>query len=152
MRIGIPKEKNEKETRVAIVPVSVPKLSKLGFEVIIEKNAGKKSGYSNAEYEEKGAKISSIEDVMKSELIASIDVPDFSSMKKGQMLACVADPFRNLEQTKKIIDAGITLLSLEVIPEGYQKVNPWMLTLAKIIYLVTRLHYWDRRTLLRWFL
>ena len=38
---------------------------------------------------------------MKSELIASIDVPDFSSMKKGQMLACVADPFRNLEQTKK---------------------------------------------------
>ena len=54
MRIGIPKEKNEKETRVAIVPVSIPKLSKLGFEVIIEKNAGKKSGYSNAEYEEKG--------------------------------------------------------------------------------------------------
>ena len=49
----------------------------------------------------KGAKISSIDDVMKSELIASIDVPDFSSMKKGQMLACVADPFRNLEQTKK---------------------------------------------------
>ena len=46
MRIGIPKEKNEKETRVAIVPVPVPKLSKLGFEVIIEKNAGKKSGYS----------------------------------------------------------------------------------------------------------
>ena len=37
MRIGIPKEKNEKETRVAIVPVSIPKLSKLGFEVIIEK-------------------------------------------------------------------------------------------------------------------
>ena len=71
MRIGIPKEKNEKETRVAIVPVSVPKLSKLGFEVIIEKNAGKKSGYSNAEYEEKGAKISSIDDVMKSELIFS---------------------------------------------------------------------------------
>ena len=33
MRIGIPKEKNEKETRVAIVPVSIPKLVKLGFEV-----------------------------------------------------------------------------------------------------------------------
>ena len=101
MRIGIPKEKNEKETRVAIVPVSIPKLMKLGFEVVIEEGAGEKSGYSDAEYKEKGAKISSIDDVMKSELIASIDVPDFSSMKKGQMLACVADPFRNLEQTKK---------------------------------------------------
>ena len=58
---------------------------------------------------------------MESELITSVDVPDYSRMKKGQMLACVADPFRNLEQTKKIIDAGITLLSLEVIPRRLSK-------------------------------
>ena len=121
MRIGIPKEKNEKETRVAIVPVSVPKLLKLGFEVIIEKGAGENSGYSDTEYEEKGAKTKSLDEVMKCELIASIDVPDFKNMKKGQMLACVADPFRNLQQTKKIIEAGITLLSLEVIPRRLSK-------------------------------
>jgi len=42
-------------------------------------------------------------------------------MKKGQMLACIADPFRNLEQTRKIIDAGITLLSLDVIPRRLSK-------------------------------
>ena len=121
MRIGIPKEKNEKETRVAIVPVSIPKLVKLGFEVIIEKGAGDKSGYSDAEYEEKGAKTESLDEVMKCELIASIDVPNFDNMKKGQMLACVADPFRNLEQTKQIINSGITLLSLEVIPRRLSK-------------------------------
>ena len=121
MRIGIPKEKNENETRVAIVPVSIPKLAKLGFEVIIEKGAGEKSGYSDSEYEDKGAKTESLEEVMKCELIASIDVPNFDSMKKGQMLACVADPFRNLEQTKQIIDSGITLLSLEVIPRRLSK-------------------------------
>ena len=40
-------------------------------------------------------------------------------MKKGQMLACVADPFE-FGANEKIIDAGITLLSLEVIPKGYQ--------------------------------
>ena len=121
MRIGIPKEKSENETRVAIIPVSIPKLVKLGFEVIIEKGAGEKSGYTDKEYEKKGAKINSLDEVMKSELIASIDVPDYSNMKKGQMLACVADPFRNLEQTKKIIDAGITLMSLEVIPRRLSK-------------------------------
>ena len=121
MRIGIPKEKNENETRVAIVPVSIPKLAKLGFEVIIEKGAGDKSGYSDAEYEEKGAKTESLDEVMKCELIASIDVPNFDNMKKGQMLACVADPFRNLEQTKQIINSGITLLSLEVIPRRLSK-------------------------------
>ena len=121
MRIGIPKERTENETRVSLVPVSIPKLAKLGFDVVIEKNAGEKSGYSDSEYEEKGAKISDLKDVMGSELVASINIPDFKLMKKGQMLACMADPFRNLTETKKIIDAGITLLSLEVIPRRLSK-------------------------------
>jgi len=121
MRIGIPKEKNKNETRVAIVPVSLPKLMKLGFDVIIEKGAGEKSGYSDSEYEEKGAKIGTLESVMAAELVASIDIPDFKIMKKGQMLACMADPFRNLKETKEIVDAGITLLSLEVIPRRLSK-------------------------------
>ena len=121
MRLGVPKEKDENETRVSIVPISIPKLKKLGFEVIIEKGAGEESGYSDSEYEDKGGKIGNLEEVMESELIASIDVPDFKMMAKGQMLACVADPFRNLKQTKKIIDAGITLLSLDVIPRRLSK-------------------------------
>ena len=64
MRIGIPKENNEKETRVAIVPVSIPKLMKLAFEVVIEEGAGEKSGNSDAEYEEKGAKTKPLDEVM----------------------------------------------------------------------------------------
>ena len=121
MRIGIPKEKNENETRVSLVPLSIPKLAKLGFDIVIEKGAGENSGYSDSEYEEKGAKISDLEDVMKSELVVSIDIPVFKMMKKGQMLACISDPFRNLKETKEIIDAGITLLSLEVIPRRLSK-------------------------------
>ena len=121
MRIGIPKERIDNETRVSLVPVSIPKLAKLGFDVIIEKGAGETSGYSDSEYEEKGATVSNIEEVMSSELVASINIPDFKMMKKGQMLACIADPFRNLKETKEIIDAGITLLSLEVIPRRLSK-------------------------------
>ena len=121
MRLGVPKERDDNETRVAIVPVSVPKLNKLGFEVLVEKNAGKKSGYSDSEYEDKGAKIGNREDVMTSGLVASVNVPDFKMMKKGHMLACIAGSFRNLEQTKNIIDAGITLLSLDLIPRRLSK-------------------------------
>jgi NAD(P) transhydrogenase subunit alpha len=58
---------------------------------------------------------------MSAELIASINIPNLEMMKKGQMLTCMADPFRNLKQTNKIIDAGITLLSLEVIPRRLSK-------------------------------
>ena len=121
MRLGVPKEKDGEETRVSIVPISISKLNKLGFEVIIEKGAGEKSGYADSEYEDKGGKIGDLEKVMESELIVSIDVPDFKMMKNGQMLACVANPFRNLKKTKKIIGAGITLLSLDVIPRRLSK-------------------------------
>ena len=121
MRIGIPKEQNNDETRVALVPVSIPKLAKLGFDIVIEKGAGENSGYLDSEYEDKGAKISNLKDVMSAELIASVNIPDIKLMKKGQMLACMADPFRNLKETKEIIDAGITLLSLEVIPRRLSK-------------------------------
>ena len=121
MRIGVPKETADNETRVAIVPVSIPKLKKLGFDIIIQEGAGKLSGYSDSEYTEKGAQIGKLDEVMSNELIASINIPDYKIMKKGQMLACIADPFRNLEQTKEIIDAGITLLSLEVIPRRLSK-------------------------------
>jgi|TARA_B110000263_G_scaffold249808_1_gene268659 NAD(P) transhydrogenase subunit alpha len=121
MRIGIPKETVQNETRVAIVPVSIPKLKKIGFDVVIQEGAGELSGYSDSEYEKKGAQIGNIDEVMSAELIASINVPNYKMMTKGQMLTCIADPFRNLEQTKQIINSGITLLSLEVIPRRLSK-------------------------------
>ena len=64
MRLGVPKEKNKDETRVSVVPISIPKLNKLGFDVVVEKGAGEKSGYLDSEYEEKGGKISDLDDVM----------------------------------------------------------------------------------------
>ena len=41
MRLGIPKEKNKDETRVSVVPISIPKLNKLGFDVVVEKVLGR---------------------------------------------------------------------------------------------------------------
>ena len=78
------------ETRVSIVPNSIPKLLKMGFEVIVEDGAGRKSGYPNSEYELKGASISNSDEVLGSDLVTSIGVPDFTKMKSGAMLACIA--------------------------------------------------------------
>ena len=58
MIIGVPKEIQPNERRVALVPRGVGALRKMGFDVIIESNAGEQADYSNAKYEEVGAKIS----------------------------------------------------------------------------------------------
>lgn len=120
MRLGVVLEA-ESEPRVSIVPNSIPKLVKMGFEVVIESNAGLKSGYSNSEYEGKGGLIVNTDEVLKSDLVTSIGIPDISKMNSGSMLACVADSFRDSETTKKIVESGITLLSLEVIPRRLSK-------------------------------
>ena len=56
-RIGIPKEIQPDERRVAATPQSVMKLVKLGFVVAVETNAGLESDYTNGAYKEAGAKI-----------------------------------------------------------------------------------------------
>ena len=79
MKLGVLVESGD-ETRVAIVPNSIPKLSKLGFEVIIESGAGQKAHHSDSEYESKGASIGTREDAMGCDLLICIGAPDFSSL------------------------------------------------------------------------
>ena len=74
MKLGVPMEPDG-ETRVAIAPSSMKKLLKAGFEVLIEKNAGKASNYLDADYESAGAKMVSRKDVLECDTIISIRFP-----------------------------------------------------------------------------
>tara|TARA_Y100001970_G_C14259425_1_gene878559 strand:+ start:2014 stop:3174 length:1161 start_codon:yes stop_codon:yes gene_type:complete len=115
MRLGVVKEP-EGENRVSIVPNSVTKLTKLGFEVLVESGSGSSANHSDDEYESRGATIVSRESAMSSDIIISIRMPETSSIDEGTILACVADPFRNPERVREAMDAGITLMSMDMIP------------------------------------
>ena len=115
MRLGVLKE-NEGENRVSIVPGSLKKLKKMGFEVVVEAGAGTISHNSDSDYENSGATVASRKDAMSCDVVVSISMPDTSNIKQGQIIACVSDPFRNPINVKKCADAGITLISLDMIP------------------------------------
>ena len=115
MKLGVITEP-EGENRVAIVPNSISKLSKAGFKVLVESGAGSSSSYSDAEYESKGGNITSRDEALSADLLVTIHMPETSEMKNGQVLACVADPFRNPERVKQCMDSSITLLSMDMIP------------------------------------
>ncbi len=57
MKIGVPKEIRPGERRVAATPESVSRLVKLGFEVMIQKDAGEGAAFPDNEYEKAGARI-----------------------------------------------------------------------------------------------
>lgn len=115
MRLGVLKEP-EGEMRVALVPNSVLKLSKSGFEVFIEKDAGINANHSNEEYGGRGGKICQREDVLSCQTIVSIQTPDLSEISEGTVLICVADPFRNPDTVRRAVSSGITLISMDMIP------------------------------------
>jgi NAD(P) transhydrogenase subunit alpha len=115
LKIGVLRE-SKGENRVSIVPGSNKKLKKMGFDVVVESGAGSISHNSDTEYESAGCIVSSREDVLKSEIIVSISMPDISDLYEGQIVVCIADPFRNPDRVKESIDKGITLISMDMIP------------------------------------
>lgn len=115
MKIGVPKEP-EGENRVAITPLSMKKLLKAGFEVIVESGAGIASNYLDSDYEQAGAKLGTREQAMACDTIISIRFPGIEGASKGSKIACVADPFRHPEHVTSCIENGITLLSMDMIP------------------------------------
>ena len=71
MKLGVPMEP-EGETRVGIVPTSMKKLLKAGFEVVIEKGAGVEANYHDSAYGDAGDRIGSRKEVLACENIVCI--------------------------------------------------------------------------------
>ena len=57
MIIGVPREVKDGECRVALIPGNVQVLKSAGHKIRIEKNAGRLSGFSDAEYRKAGAEL-----------------------------------------------------------------------------------------------
>jgi NAD(P) transhydrogenase subunit alpha len=127
MIVGVPRESFPGERRVALVPAVVPNLTKAGLEVLVESDAGLEAGYTNAEYEGKGAKIaSSREDVFaRADIIVQVlcygsndrtGAADLPLMRKGQFLIGFLRPLGTVDTVEAIARTGVTSFSVELMP------------------------------------
>ena len=57
MKIGIPKELKNNESRVGMTPAGVYELTAHGHEVFVQQSAGEKSGFPDESYRKAGAKV-----------------------------------------------------------------------------------------------
>lgn len=120
MKIGILREAGP-EKRVAMVPEVIPKLTKIGFEILVENGAGISAGFSNEDYQERGASVTNLDQIINSDLIVSIGVPEVEKLRRGQIVVCLADPFREIERIKQLADGGVNLCSMDMIPRRLSK-------------------------------
>ena len=127
MIIGVPKESYPGERRVALVPVVIPSLLKAGFEVLVEAGAGLESGYPDALYQEKGAKILT----ERAAVISGADVvvqvlcygsndktgeADLPLLRSGQILIGFLRPLGSREVLEAVARTGVTSFAVELIP------------------------------------
>ena len=127
MIVGVPRESFPGERRVALVPAVVPNLTKAGVEVLIETDAGLEAGYTNAEYESKGAKIAaSREEVFgRGDIIAQVlcygsndrtGAADLPLMRKGQFLIGFLRPLGSRDTVEALAHTGVTSFAVELMP------------------------------------
>ncbi|MDP7030625.1 MAG: hypothetical protein QF733_10475, partial [Phycisphaerales bacterium] len=91
MKLGIPREVTSEERRVAVVPRSVERLRKLGFEVVVEAGAGVKAECSDAKYIEAGASVvpSAADVYSQSDVVLKVNPPtepEAAMLRKGQIV------------------------------------------------------------------
>jgi len=119
MRIGVPKEIQKGEKRVATSPEAIKKLLKLGFSVAVEAGAGGGCGWSDELLETSGATIAANAAALwsDSDIVLKVNEPtpqEVVGAKSKQVIACVMD--RDEERLTEIAAKELTLLALNFVP------------------------------------
>ena len=124
--IGIPRESQENEKRVALTPEAVNILVEAGNKVYVQEGSGKGSKYSDKDYSENGALITKTgEEVFKCDLI--IKVAPFSKEEVGKLRerSIVLSFLKVLKQDKETLTAmmrkNITAIAFERIRDKHDE-------------------------------
>ena len=120
-KILVCKEKDPRETRVALIPDDIKKLNSMGFELQVVSGAGIKSGFSDESYISAGAKIIAKEEdgYESSEIIVRIMKPEsVQGIKKDTLHLSYMDPFNESRLLNEFAESGIQAVSLEMIPRS----------------------------------
>ncbi len=127
MLIGVPKEIEEGEKRVALTPEVATQLQKLGFTVAIESKAGEAANFEDHHYSEAGVKI--VEDPRElwtsSDIILKVRPPKqhpelgfygIELLGRGQTLISFLYPAQNQELLAELAGRGVTALAMDSVP------------------------------------
>ncbi len=120
--IGIPRETEFQEHRVALVPEAVSLLVNNGHRVLIESNAGKSASFSDRDYNEAGAKIAySTKEVYEADIILKIAPPttaEIEMMKHKQTLFSALQLSVQPKSTlRKLMDKKITAIAWDYVKD-----------------------------------
>ncbi|WP_174186069.1 Re/Si-specific NAD(P)(+) transhydrogenase subunit alpha [Nocardia barduliensis] len=115
-RVGVVRESNAGERRVALVPKIIPSLLKQGVEVVVEAGAGQGALIPDEAYVEAGA---SIGDPWSADVVVKVAPPsdaEVAKLSSGQTLIGFLAPRNAENQIGALKSAGVQAFAVEAIP------------------------------------
>lgn len=122
MKVGITKEIHPGECRVAATPETARRLiEKLGFEVLVESEAGAAASFPDDSYRDVGCEIAEDGSAIWSEadIVLKVRSPqehEIDQIREQQTLVCFLQPAQNEELLEKIASKKATALAIDTVP------------------------------------
>jgi len=123
MKLFVPRERVDGETRVAATPETIKQMAGAGIDVYVEAGAGVGAHFSDEAYTEAGAQMISEGDasgawseadaVLK---VAPPSVDEAKSIREGGVFLGFIAPHKNLDVVRTLRDGGATTLAMELVP------------------------------------
>jgi len=126
LRIGVPRETQPGENRVALVPEIVDRLTKAGFEVLVEARAGEAASHTDGAYRDAAATV--LPDARAvfegADVVLKVREPGATEqgaheadlLREGSTLIAFLNPARNPELLQKLAARRITAFAMELLP------------------------------------
>ncbi len=119
MLIGVPRERLDNESRVAATPKTVQQILKLGFDVIVEHDAGFKASFEDQAFVAAGAKVGDAAEVWQADIIFKVNAPtddEIALIKEGATLVSFIWPAQNPQLMEKLSAKKINVLAMDAVP------------------------------------
>ena len=125
MIIGVPKEIKVKESRVALTPAGVVSFVQQGHQVLMEKDAGLKSGFTNEDYLNAGATvIDNVSDVWaKADMVMKVKEPlasEYAFFRKDLILFTYLHLAAEPALAKALKESGVCAIAYETVEEDHR--------------------------------
>ena len=118
MLIGVPAETVAGETRVAVTPETVKKLSASGHTVHVQSGAGIAASVTDAAYQAAGAQITDQAGAFGTDMVLKVRTPtdtETALLKPGAVVIGMLNPF-DAAGLQRLASAGVTAFALEAAP------------------------------------
>lgn len=127
MKVAVLRETFPGEKRVALIPASVPQLTKAGIQVLVQSGAGEAAGYPDAVYQQRGAELVADRQAALNAADVLLQVhclganpeagqQDLAQFRAGLSVIGMCDPLGAPQAIQQIAETGASLFALELIP------------------------------------